>query len=53
MDQIESNDNNSDLFDENALLEKDEQYYFSKEQFYSPVKKGVVELDEKVFKIYT
>eukprot|EP00347_Sterkiella_histriomuscorum_P014850 403359287 len=38
---------------EDDLLEKDEQYFFSKDQYFSPVKRGVVELDDKVFKIYT
>ena len=31
----------------------DEHYYFSREQYFSNVKRGVVELDDKVFKIYT
>ena len=40
-------------YNEQDLLEKDEQYYFSRDQYFSSVKRGVVELDEKVFKIYT
>lgn len=35
------------------LLEQDDNYYFSKDQFYAPIKRGVVELDDKCFKIYT
>ena len=38
---------------EEEVLEKDDHYYFSHEQYFSSVKRGVVELDEKVFKIYT
>ncbi|CDW80977.1 UNKNOWN [Stylonychia lemnae] len=30
-------------FNEEELLEKDEQYYFSKDQYFSPVKRGVLE----------
>jgi len=38
---------------EEELLEQDDQYYFSKEQYFSEVKRGVVDLDEKCFKIYS
>ena len=47
------NGNTGESFKEDDLLEKDEQYYFSREEYFSSVKRGVVELDDKVFKIYT
>ncbi len=34
-------------------MEKDDQYYFRSDQYFSSVKRGVVDLDDKVFKIYT
>jgi hypothetical protein len=44
---------NGSSYREEDLLEKDEQYFFSRDQYFSSVKRGVVELDDKVFKIYT
>ena len=52
-DQLVNQEGNGESFKEEDLLEKDEQYYFSREQYFSSVKRGVVELDDKVFKIYT
>jgi len=52
MDQL-TNPSAATTYNEQDLLEKDEQYYFSRDQYFSSVKRGVVELDEKVFKIYT
>ena len=52
LDQL-TNPSAATTFNEQDLLEKDEQYYFSRDQYFSSVKRGVVELDEKVFKIYT
>jgi hypothetical protein len=52
-DQLVGGENSGESFKEEDLLEKDEQYYFSREQYFSSVKRGVVELDDKVFKIYT
>ena len=52
LDQL-TNPSSATTFNEQDLLEKDEQYYFSRDQYFSSVKRGVVELDEKVFKIYT
>ena len=52
-DQLVNECKTGESFKEEDLLEKDEQYYFSREQYFSSVKRGVVELDDKVFKIYT
>ncbi len=52
LDQL-TNSSAATTYNEQDLLEKDEQYYFSRDQYFSSVKRGVVELDEKVFKIYT
>ena len=38
---------------EKELLEEDDQFFFSKDQYFSSIRRGVVELDEKIFKIYT
>ena len=55
-DQLEVNSENTrdeTHFNEDEVLDTDDHYYFSKDQYFSAVKRGVVELDEKVFKIYT
>ena len=52
-DQLVNQEGNGESFKEDDLLEKDEQYYFSREPYFSSVTRGVVELDDKVFKIYT
>ena len=52
-DLIFSYDQIDTVQDEDQLLEKDDQYFFSRDQYFSSVKRGVVDLDEKVFKIYT
>lgn len=52
-DLIFSYDKIDTVQDEDQLLEKDDLYFFSRDQYFSSVKKGVVDLDEKVFKIYT